>query len=135
MTDEPKDTFEEGLETLREQAEALRLESEGDRIDSEFQERLKKLEDRADSAQAERQAKQKELETRQKSERTSTLGLGVGLSVAYVIIGMPIAGWAIGLLIDKQTGGVMANGIGMLIGAVLGIVAVVMILNKHQNKY
>lgn len=135
MTDEPKDKFEEGLETLREQAEALRVESEGERIDAEFQDRLRKLDERAEEASTKRKVETQETRRKQASDKSSTLGLGVGLSVAYTIIGFPIFGWLVGKLIDNQTGSVMANGFGMLIGAVLGIVGALMILNKHQNKY
>lgn len=48
--------------------------------------------------------------------------LGRGLQVAYAIIGVPIVGYGIGWLIDKQVGGVLWQGLLTIIGATIAVI-------------
>lgn len=48
-------------------------------------------------------------------------GMGVGLSMAYSMIGLTLTGWGIGKLIDLRSGGVIGQAIGTIIGATMGL--------------
>ncbi len=62
------------------------------------------------------------------------MGLGVGLSVAYTLVGMAVAGWGIGWLIDRGSGSAIAQGVGTLIGATIGLAAGIFTIIKAQSK-
>lgn len=62
------------------------------------------------------------------------LGLGVGLSVAYSIVGTTVAGLIIGKLIQMATKADIAIGIGTLIGAVAGLGSGIFVIIRAQNQ-
>lgn len=103
-------------------------------IDDEFHERLRALEQRAEDAHGGYQKKEAEKQRAQRSDGESSRGLGVGLSVAYTILGMPMVGAGIGWFVDKQTGLKVFLGLGTVGGAVLGVVFALVILSRHQDK-
>ncbi|HRF58900.1 MAG TPA: hypothetical protein PLH94_03175 [Fimbriimonadaceae bacterium] len=103
-------------------------------IDDEFHDRLKQLEARAEAAHGGYQKKVAEQERVRKGEGESSRGLGVGLSVAYTILGMPMVGAGVGWLVDQQTGMKVFLGLGTVGGAVLGVVFALVILSRHQDK-
>lgn len=70
----------------------------------------------------------------QKMDASGYMGLGVGLSVAYTLVGMAIAGWGIGWLIDRGSDTAIAQGIGTLIGATIGLAAGIFTIIKAQSK-
>lgn len=110
--------------------EARRQVSEAD---DEFEERLAKLEKKASDAKQVREAKEKETDRRLASERESARGAGVGLQVAYMIMGVPLLFAGIGWLIDRWQGTGVFVGVGTLVGAVLGIVMTIYTLNKTNS--
>lgn len=55
---------------------------------------------------------------------------GVGLAVAYNLIGAVLAGWLIGWLIDRATGSIWGITLGPIIGAVVGLVSAVFVILK-----
>lgn len=60
--------------------------------------------------------------------------LGMGLTIAYTIIGMPLAGFFIGLLIDSRVGGDhwrtwLAAG-----GSIFGLAGAVLLLQRSSKK-
>lgn len=60
---------------------------------------------------------------------------GIGLSVAYSLIGSVIFGWLIGKLLDGKFGwNGLAQGLGTLLGAILGLVASVFLVLKAQRR-
>ncbi len=130
---EPDDPIEKGLQELQRQADELKVESKGDQIDAEFDERMKRLEARVQESKAVRESQQRETKRQLASDRESARGLGVGLSIAYTIIGLPLFGYAVGYFIDQSTGGESAKGIAMMIGAVAGIGMAFVILNRQNN--
>ena len=101
--------------------------------DDEFEERLAKLEKKASDAKQVREAKEKETDRRLASERESARGAGVGLQVAYMIMGVPLLFAGIGWLIDRWQGTGVFVGVGTLVGAVLGIVMTIYTLNKTNS--
>ncbi len=103
---------------------------EAAKIDDEFSERLKKLEDKARQQRLIRDNQARDTSRKQESDSQSAKGLGVGLSIAYTIIGMPLLGVAIGWAIDTRLGTQTYRSIGVLLGSVLGIVGAVVLLSR-----
>ena len=110
--------------------EARRQVSEAD---DEFEERLSKLEKRASDAKQVREAQQRETERKQASEQESAKGAGVGLQVAYMIMGVPLLFAGIGWFIDRSQGTGVFVGVGTLVGAVIGIAMTIYTLNKTNS--
>jgi F0F1-type ATP synthase assembly protein I len=67
-------------------------------------------------------------------DQKSALGMGLGLTMAYTIVGTPLAGYGIGLLINKSTGGNSWHIWLTLLGSVIGIGWVAMVANRHANR-
>lgn len=125
------DAFEEGIQRLAEKAETLHVDRpEG--LDEEFERRMKSLEERASAHRELRENEKREQERRTRGDRDAARGLGLGLSVAYTIIGLPVFGYGVGWLISRSTGSTTVAGFGMLIGAVLGIAVAIVMLNRQQ---
>jgi hypothetical protein len=62
------------------------------------------------------------------------VGLGVGISVGYTMIGCVILGWGAGKLIDLRSDGMLGQGIGILVGAVVGLVGGIAMIIRAQKK-
>ena len=58
---------------------------------------------------------------------------GLGLVVAYMIVGFPLAGAAIGILVDKTTHSQAWTGILTAIGFVVGLAVTVGMVNKNAK--
>lgn len=108
-------------------------------ISDEMDERLRKIE------QASKEAKAKYLQTRPedvreslkpKAERreSSNKGLGLGMVVAYAIIGVPVMFYGIGFLIDQQMKTeYWKSGLTML-GLVAALAWTIYTVQKHQGE-
>lgn len=101
--------------------------------DPSFDEKLADLERRAIEAKARREEAESRKSKALKKDAESHRGLGVGLTVAYTIIGMPLLGIGIGWLIDVNQGTQAYRGLGALIGSVLGVIGAVIVLQRHGN--
>jgi F0F1-type ATP synthase assembly protein I len=67
-------------------------------------------------------------------DQQSALGMGMGLTLAYTIIGTPLLGYGAGMLINKSTG---TNGWQIwltLLGAVIGIGWVILVTSRNANR-
>jgi len=102
-------------------------------FDPEFDEKLDGFSKKVDKIKATREEQERDKARRQKGEQDSSRGLGVGLTIAYTIIGLPLFGAAIGWFVDGRTGGTTWVGVGTVIGAVLGVIAAISIMNR-ENK-
>jgi len=60
-------------------------------------------------------------------------GLGVGLSIAYTILGVPLVGLAIGWALDSHYQSNVFKGLGTVSGAVLGIILAFWMMNRQNN--
>ena len=103
-------------------------------MESEFEGRLRNLHARADNAKERLVESEREKQRRYAAERDSAKGLGIGLTVAYTIIGLPLAGVGVGWLIDRGLGTTSGKGIGVLIGAALGMVMALIILKRSNER-
>ena len=77
--------------------------------------------------------KKREIPGQLKVDTGTYLTLGVGLSAAYSLIGSTVFGWLIGKLID-QNGAFLAQAIGTLLGAVLGLTSAIILIIRAQAK-
>lgn len=103
-------------------------------LDSEFDARLKALEDKAHQAKVSREAEKKKVERVQQSSQEDSRSLGLGLSIAYIIIGIPLMGAGIGWLVDHQLGTKYWMGMLTLAGATLGVAVAVFKMNQTSPK-
>ncbi len=110
-----------------------RAKQEAAKIDAEFEGRLKDLEHRANQAQSVRKNRSRELERKLSSDRDAARGLGIGISIAYTIIGLPLFGAGVGWLVDNRLGVDFWKGIGVLLGAIAGIMMAFYKINRHNN--
>lgn len=104
-------------------------------FDAEFEERLRKLHDKADRAKSTREGEKREKARNHAAELSSSKGLGVGLSIAYTITGLPLLGAVIGYFLDQAFNTHQWVGICVLIGAAGGLVmAFLMMKGADQQK-
>jgi len=96
----------------------------------DFDGRLRELEENAKRARGVQAQKAKRIADEGRSNR----GLGFGLTIAYTIVGVPMVGAGIGYLVDRAQGTTVWIGYGTFIGAVLGIVAALFMLNRANNE-
>jgi F0F1-type ATP synthase assembly protein I len=99
----------------------------------EFEERLARIEAKAEAVRAAREGKSAAESKRRGSDAEDYRGLGIGLAVAYTIIGVPIAGAAIGWLLDQAMGSALWIQVCTLAGATLGVFMAVLMLNKANQ--
>lgn len=67
-------------------------------------------------------------------DQKTALGMGLGLSMAYTIIGAPLAGYGLGLLMNKVTGSVGWQVWTTLIFSIIAIGWVAMIGSKNNDR-
>lgn len=113
---------EERLKRIEEELEkakgvAFADPDEGDR-DSE----LRAIEDRARAARKAQERHTPEGMGSSFITPESGRGLARGLQIAYAIIGVPLVGFGVGWLVDRQTGGVLWQGVGTILGATIAVV-------------
>lgn len=104
-----------------------------DEADAEFADRLKSLEERAAQSKSRRETQAKQKAKEDQSSAEAAKGLGVGLTVAYAILGMPLAGLGIGWLIEKMGGPAGWQSGLIVLGATLGVVFAIVFVNKVQG--
>lgn len=66
-------------------------------------------------------------------DATGLSGLAIGMSVATAIVGAPAGFFAIGWLIDRAVGGRTFQTWLTLIGAVLGVIYALLVLQRHNK--
>jgi hypothetical protein len=70
----------------------------------------------------------------EKRDTSGYLGIGVGISIAYTMVGATLAGLGIGWLIDRAAGTQIFRYVGTLIGAVVGLAGAIFTVVRAQNK-
>ena len=96
--------------------------------------RLDALKAKSEAAIAQKQEQERQARKDVKSQQEASYGLGVGLSVSYTLIGMPVLGAVLGLILNKLTGGNAWTLIGVLGGFGLGLFWVVLVTNRQDKK-
>lgn len=126
-------TLNAGIRELEAIQDNIKVDVEDPMNDPEFIARMKALDERAENVKQQRVQKDTEKKRAVKSDQESSRGLAVGLSIAYTIMGVPVAGFLIGWLIDNQVKSEMYKGIGVMAGAVAGITMALFILKRHSD--
>lgn len=126
-------TLNAGIRELEAIHENIKVNVDDPMNDPEFVARMKALDERSERIRQQRQEKATEKKRAIKSDQESSRGLAVGLSIAYTIMGVPVAGFLIGWLIDNQLKSEMYKGIGVMVGAVAGISMALFILKRHSD--
>ncbi len=103
-------------------------------FDAEFEQRLEAFHGRVDKMKETRQEKERDTHRTQVRDRDSARGLGIGLSIAYTIIGMPLAGAGLGWLLDRALGTQTFVGIGVLVFGALGMFVALFVLSRNDKK-
>lgn len=114
---------------ISEAADTALHESPLDEIDT----RLELLKQKAAASRAKHDRATKLSESEIASSSRNARASGLGLTVAYMIMGFPMAGAGVGWIIDRATGASTWMGILTTIGAVVGVAVTVAMVNKHSN--
>jgi F0F1-type ATP synthase assembly protein I len=123
-----------GIEEQFQEQKAKR-EEQDTFFDAEFDQKLKQLHEKADKAKARQQGKAVEANRTMGIDSTASRGLGFGLVIAYSMVGPLIAGWLIGLLIDRSSGtGNSGQTWGTVIGMFCGFVAAIFLVTRTSGK-
>lgn len=102
-------------------------------IQDDFEDKLKALEKRATEAKRQHEKTKARVEAQRADDGKAAKGLGIGLTVAYAIIGTPLVGFGAGWALDQTLGTRgWQSGLGLL-GAFLGVGYAVFVLNKFQQ--
>jgi F0F1-type ATP synthase assembly protein I len=102
-------------------------------FDADLETDLQRVESKAAEAKAAQEAARQDREKKGISDGDSARGLGVGLSIAYTIIGVPLLGVLIGWIADSSMGTTNWKGIGMLVGVVVGMALAFVLLNRTKD--
>lgn len=99
----------------------------------DFEDRLHALEDKAKHLKERRQSQKVQAEKEIRSVRDANQGLGMGMTIAYTILGMPLAGGCLGLLLNKVTNGTAWLPLCSLIGMVAGLSFAIFLLYRKNG--
>ena len=99
-------------------------------IDEEMDARLDALRQKAQQTRGAYESKKAEENRRLEQDSEAHRGTGVGLSIGYTIIGLPLVGALVGYLVDNAMKTHYWVGLLTLLGAAVGIVMAVVMLNR-----
>jgi F0F1-type ATP synthase assembly protein I len=102
-------------------------------LDAAFEARVRDLEERAAEKKAEKEAKEVRQQAVRKSDGSSMRGLALGLQLAYVLVGVPIACFGLGWWIDQQRGGKGFQSVLTILGCAVAMFYTIRILNRMQK--
>ncbi len=130
MTDEtgPETDLEKQLEEIEQGIKAPELPD----FDDNFEGKLAEIEQRSRArkklARAEHDFAFREERGKERYNDTGK-SLATGVGIAYAIMGCPIAGFALGWAINRESGGP----IGLMVGVVFAIIFVVIVLGRDKK--
>ncbi len=101
---------------------------------TKLDEELRILDQRAQAGKAIRDNQAKVKLKENLSDQSSARGLGLGLAMAYMIIGLPMAGVAIGWVIDNQLHTTIWKGILAVVGLAIGLAMTIQYQNRTNGK-
>lgn len=102
--------------------------------DPQVEETLKRLESVAAQARTRKNVGLHNETNQRKQDREAAMGAGLGMSVAFSIIGLPLFGLLIGKLIDGGSGRTTWANALVLVGAGVGVAFAVYQLNRYSNR-
>ncbi|MEI8281489.1 MAG: AtpZ/AtpI family protein [Armatimonadota bacterium] len=122
------DDADEKLAAILDKTHAPKIETD------EFDDKLKALEIKAQAMKEKREAQKVQAAKEVKSTQMANDGLGMGMTLMYTVLGLPLLGGIIGMFLDKATGGnawIVIFGMG---GMILGIGCAVFLLYRKNGK-
>ncbi|MCW5943149.1 MAG: hypothetical protein KIS66_13020 [Fimbriimonadaceae bacterium] len=129
------DAFDAAVRSMEHQKEAVGSHMpENPDYEAEMEERLRRFEHRVKKAKSNEAGRALRTEEATKPDVESSRQLGVGLSIAYAIIGMPVVGYGLGYVLDKGNEVKVWTSWTALGGCVLGLVYAVFVLNRESKR-
>lgn len=129
---EPDELDLRALELLM-RSEEPRTDLPSPEVDDDFEQRLAQIEAKAGEARQKREVQKRMEREREGRDVSTTRGLGIGLSIAYTIIGLPMIGLAIGWYLDNRYNANAWKPILVMAGATIAIVFAVVQLNRSES--
>jgi F0F1-type ATP synthase assembly protein I len=102
-------------------------------FDDEMRRELEEIERKARTTKAQHRKNEAKIAADRRTSAEDQRALGVGLNIAFAIVGLPLVGAGIGWLLNRQLGTPIWTGILSLAGATLGIVYAIYVLNRTQK--
>lgn len=102
-------------------------------IDAEFQTRLKELDAKAHASKQKYEEEKARKEAAMKDDQSSNQGLANGLAGAYTLMGTVMVCIGIGWALDHFLGTKGLLNWGAIIGSVLGLWAMIWVLNRNEK--
>lgn len=136
----PEEDFEARMEKLRSKIDALKSDLPPADFDETFKAGLDRIAEKAEGSQPEMpeppewEFKRPKIPGQFEGDAASYLGLGVGLSVAYTLVGCSVLGWGLGWWADRGSGAFLFQAIGTLVGSVVGLVGSIFMILRAQRK-
>lgn len=128
------DAFDSAVRSMEQRKEAVGTHMpENPEYEAELEERLRRLEHRVRKAKANEAGRVLRTDETLKPDAESHRQLGIGLSIAYAIIGMPVVGYGIGYLLDAGKDAKQWTPLTSLAGCVLGVVYALFVLNRENR--
>lgn len=122
------------LEKLAAKADEIKAPKLDEDFEAKMGEKLADIESRSRIAQRRVEKDQTERSGIVSTDQESYRSLGIGLTIAYALIGMPVLCFGIGYGVDYLTGGNWGKALGTLLGAVAGLWYAIMILNRTSQR-
>ena len=119
-------------EAVDAQLEAMKSRSFGElpSVDAQFD----SLEKRASAARLTHAKAKNDEPSRIASDRRASRGLGIGMAMAYTMLGLPLLGIIIGFLINKVSPGPWIA-IGVVAGFIAGVVFALFLSNREKDSF
>lgn len=112
---------------------AQEAKESGQAHDDEIEARLADLEKRASAAKRRKDAIEEEERRRRDKDASSSQGIGVGMSIAYTILGTPMLGLLIGWVLDRRLGTTYWTGVCVTLGATAGVLVAIHMMNRANR--
>jgi F0F1-type ATP synthase assembly protein I len=143
----PLDDIEARFGPIADKLDALRLSREGQGpkpdggvdethgappLDA-FDSRLREIKERSQAYSSRRESTAAEESKRLQSARSDARGLSQGLQIAYTIIGLPLIGFGIGVLLDHEFGTQFWKGFAGLAGCALAVLIAMFLINRANQ--
>jgi uncharacterized membrane protein YeaQ/YmgE (transglycosylase-associated protein family) len=134
MDDDGQDKDVASAEALEAKAAEARSHalSEADAAEKELHEKLSQLEAKATRSRRSLERAHQRDEAGRPANVEAAQNLGIGLTIAYAIIGAPLAGWLIGMVFDRKPNGPVGAAL-TVFGAFAGVVYAIVVLNRTNK--
>jgi F0F1-type ATP synthase assembly protein I len=99
----------------------------------ELDQRLEELARKAEAIKERKLAADVEAQKQVRMTQDANAGLGMGLTIAYAILGVPLAGALVGVLVQRTTGNPVWMPVFTLAGLVFGVLTAVILIQRNNK--